>query len=132
MTYQYLSTAPTAPRPLARHLPQAPAPKPTMTMAEMAKQENIRAGLRGSPGYQSPSKAPRDPNSLSARIFRAVRDKGPIKVADLVELTGAKPRQVYNAVRGAKDMAAAQGYDWQMEYVGKYGEKTRSYEVVKA
>lgn len=94
-------------------------------MKETAKLENKVAGLMATPNYTRPSSARRDPNSLYARIYRAVRDNGPILVCDLVDIVQVKPRQVYNVVNKAKELAAREGYRWHVEDVRFPGNKTK-------
>lgn len=93
-------------------------------MKATARAENRAAGLSAVPDYTRQSTATQDPNSLYARIFRTVRDQGPIFVNELVEAAGVKPRQVYNVVNKAKEMAQREGFDWCVEDV-RIGDKCK-------
>ena len=99
--------------------------KPTYTsfddliaaMKATARTENRVAGLSAIPDYTRKPTASQDPESLHARIFKAVRDQGPIFVEDVVAIVGVKPRQVYNVVNKAKELAQREGFDWCVEDV---------------
>lgn len=107
--------------PLSRHLPQAPAPKPTMTPAEMAKQENIRAGLKGSPNYQPAKQQSQIKTGMGTRIFEHVRDNGPTLARDIGSVLGLKKSQVWNAIPEARCQAAQAGYAWRTVEVSVEG-----------
>ena len=86
-------------------------------MKATARAENRVAGLSAVPDYTRQPTATQDPDSLHARIFKAVRDQGPILMDDVVKIVGVKPRQVYNVVNKAKELAQREGFDWCVEYV---------------
>ena len=86
-------------------------------MKATARTENRVAGLSAVPDYTRKPTASQDPESLHARIFKAVRDQGPIFVEDVVAIVGVKPRQVYNVVNKAKELAQREGFDWCVEDV---------------
>ena len=86
-------------------------------MKAAAQAENRAAGLSSVPDYTSKPTASQDPESLHARIFEAVRDRGPILMDDIVKIVEVKPRQVYNVVNKAKELAQREGFDWCVEYV---------------
>ena len=86
-------------------------------MKATARTENRVAGLSAIPDYTRKPTASQDPESLHARIFKAVRDQGPILMDDVVKIVGVKPRQVYNVVNKAKELAQREGFDWCVEYV---------------
>ena len=86
-------------------------------MKATAQIENRAAGLSAVPDYTRKPTASQDPESLHARIFKAVRDQGPILMDDVVKIVGVKPRQVYNVVNKAKELAQREGFDWCVEYV---------------
>ena len=86
-------------------------------MKATARTENRVAGLSAIPDYTRKPTASQDPESLHARIFKAVRDQGPIFVEDVVAIVGVKPRQVYNVVNKAKELAQREGFDWCVEDV---------------
>ena len=86
-------------------------------MKATARAENRAAGLSVVPDYTRKPTASQDPESLHARIFKAVRDQGPIFVEDVVAIVGVKPRQVYNVVNKAKELAQREGFDWCVEDV---------------
>ena len=86
-------------------------------MKATARTENRVAGLSAVPDYTRKPTASQDPESLHARIFKAVRDQGPILMDDVVNIVGVKPRQVYNVVNKAKELAQREGFDWCVEYV---------------
>ena len=125
MTLTAYSTPPRLPA-------QEPKPQPVYTdldaliadMMATARAENKRAGLSAKPDYTRKSSAGQDPNSLYARIFQAVRDHGPIYVEDVVAIVQVKPRQVYNVVNKAKEMAAREGFKWCVEDV-RFGDKCK-------
>lgn len=119
-------------KPLARHIDTPEQAQPVYTSFELAladmmataRAENKRAGLSAKPNYTRKSSAGQDPNSLYARIFRAVRDHGPIYVEEVVAIVQVKPRQVYNVVNKAKEMAGREGYKWCVEDV-RFGVKCK-------
>ena len=86
-------------------------------MKATAQAENRAAGLSAVPDYTRQPTATQDPESLHARIFKAVRDQGPILMDDVVNIVGVKPRQVYNVVNKAKELAQREGFDWCVEDV---------------
>lgn len=112
-------------KPSLKCIPEREKPKPTMTPAEYARAENVRRGLPAKPSYTRNPVTGRDPNSLYAQVFRIVRDKGPILVADIVEIVGVTSRQVYSTVNKAKELAQREGFDWHVEDVRFPGGKTK-------
>lgn len=125
MTLHYMQTARYNATPRLAHIDTPkPTTKPKLTFAEMAALENKAAGLSAKPDYTRKSTAGQDPNSLYARIFQAVRDHGPIYVEDVVQIVNVKPRQVYNVVNKAKEMAGREGYKWCVEDV-RFGAKCK-------
>lgn len=106
-------------------LPERAKPKPTMSFAEYAEAENLKAGLSAKPRLAVQPINGKDPESLYCRVFCAVRDHGPIFAEDVVRIVGVKPAQVYNTINKAKSHAIREGYDWHVEDVYFKGNKTK-------
>ena len=105
--------------------PQRETPAPKMTFAEMAEIENERAGLGQK--RRAEQKRPRSENSLAARTYRAIRDKGPISAHGLGKILSKPYKLVYCYIGRAREEAEMDGHVIRTGKVKENGTAVRTY-----
>ena len=96
-----------------------------MTFAEMAEIENERAGLGQK--RRAEQKRPRSENSLAARTYRAIRDKGPISARGLGKILNKPYRVTYCYIGRAREEAELDGHVIRTGKVKENGTTVRTY-----